>query len=653
MHRIIKGSEMPDIRIERAGARFVARFAFSHAVKDIVKAAGFRFDATRKVWWTADPAVAARCAGSTEELAATLSAEAAKKRVSDEAAIAASRATDTAVEIPAPPGLEYMPYQKAGIAYALSRPATLIADEMGLGKTIQAIGVINADTSIHRAIIICPASLKLNWARELQRWLLRAIDISIDRIGTGISIINYERVAALRAEIDVTVSDLLVVDECHYLKNGKTKRTISILGKGDRDPAKRVAPIAARRRLFLTGTPVVNRPVELWPILHAIDPDDLGRSWNGFTARYCGAHHNGFGFDTSGATHLLELQAKLRASVMVRRLKADVLTELPPKRRQVVVIPANGAAARAVAAENAVAERHEARLTTLRVAVELAKAGTDTEYDAAVAALSSAGRILFTEISAARHHTAVAKLPIVIEHLRESIEVGKVVVMCHHVDIAAAIAAELHGVVLTGETGITDRQARVDRFQTDPDCRLFIGTIGAAGVGITLTAAAHVVFAELDWVPGNISQAEDRCHRIGQAGNVLIQHIVLDGSLDARMAEILVEKQRILDAALDRAAELPEARHFEAPAERAATAATTRKDIDLESVSISPEAIEAAHHGVRRIAAFCDGAAQRDGLGFSKIDAAIGRSLAECTRLSPRQAVIAAKLCQKYRRQLA
>jgi SWI/SNF-related matrix-associated actin-dependent regulator 1 of chromatin subfamily A len=129
----------------------------------------------------------------------------------------------------------------------------------------------------------------------------------------------------------------------------------------------------------------------------------------------------------------------------------------------------------------------------------------------------------------------------------------KIVVFAHHRDVVSEIAAgfEDAAVTLTGEDTPEARQAAVDRFQTDPACTLFVGSIRAAGLGLTLTASAHVVFAELDWVPANMTQAEDRTHRIGQRESVLVQHLVLQDSLDSRMARMLIKKQRVLDEALD------------------------------------------------------------------------------------------------------
>jgi SWI/SNF-related matrix-associated actin-dependent regulator 1 of chromatin subfamily A len=641
------------ITIERQGNRYIARFPFSHATKDIVKAAGFRFDGASKLWWTTDPEKAARVA--QPGIAAELTARAAEIREQLTAAIASSAATDAAIDVPAPDGLAYLPYQRAGIAYAMSRAATLIGDEMGLGKTIEAIGVINADPAIKSVLVICPASLKLNWRNELSRWLTRPLSIGICNgvfPATEVVIINFDILGKQRAAIDARQWDLLIVDEAHFLKNPKAQRTQAVYGKWDRDESKRITPISARRRLFMTGTPIVNRPIELWPLIQNIRPEGLPRSWRDYAIRYCNGHQSRFGWDVSGASNLPELQQKLRSSIMVRRLKKDVLTELPPKRRQIIVLPAEGEAIAAVKAESAGYAAIEARLESARVVVELAKAGDDkAAYELAVAELRDLTNAAFTQISQLRHDTAVAKVPQVIEHLTEALDSDeKVVLMAHHHDVVDAIAEAFPGAaIITGEVAVNKRQAEVERFQNDPACRLFIGSIQAAGLGITLTAAAHVIFAELDWTPGNMTQAEDRCHRIGQRDNVLVQHLVLDGSLDARMAHTLVAKQEVIDRALDRETELPAAPVF---ADTPATANASVSMIAAEAATIAPAARAAILVGLQMLAGVCDGARNLDNAGFNRIDTAIGKSLAMCDRLSPKQAALGARLVRKYRRQL-
>jgi SWI/SNF-related matrix-associated actin-dependent regulator 1 of chromatin subfamily A len=179
--------------------------------------------------------------------------------------------------------------------------------------------------------------------------------------------------------------------------------------------------------------------------------------------------------------------------------------------------------------------------------------GDHEAYSAAMRELHKGLKIGFEEMAALRHATAVAKIPHVIEHVRGCLEnVDKLVVFVHHHDVAnALLEAFPNAALVTGEIKPGSRTAQVDQFQHDPNCRVFIGSIQAAGVGLTLTAAQLAIFAELDWVPGNINQAEDRLHRIGQLGSVLIQHLVFVDSVDSYMANMIIDKLETIEAALD------------------------------------------------------------------------------------------------------
>ena len=266
--------------------------------------------------------------------------------------------------------------------------------------------------------------------------------------------------------------------------------------------------------------------------------------------------------------------------------------------------------------------------------------------------MRTAARVAFTEISRERRRVAVAKLPHVVEHVRAALEsVGKVVVMAHHHEVVDGLRdglAEFGTVLLDGRTSTAPevRQGIVERFQTDDAVRVFVGGIQAAGVGLTLTAASHVVFAELDWVPANISQAEDRCHRIGQHDSVLAQHIVLAGSLDERMAHITVEKQRLADASLDvKAAEEP-ALAFAEPA----TGKIRPNVMRASAVAFDPADTPAVHNALRSLASMCDGAVDLDGMGFNALDTYMGRRLAAEDTLTAAQAVVGLKIAMRYRR---
>lgn len=565
-----------------------------------------------------------------------------------QAAVALSKAAASDVDLPHPEGLDYMPFQKAGIQYALTHSGVLFGDEMGLGKTVEGIGVINADPAVTTAIIVCPKSLKLNWQRELSRWLTRPLTVGVangDFPDTDIVVLNYESVTKYADQIAARTWGACIVDEAHFIKNPKAQRS------------QAVKAIKATRKIRLTGTPIVNRPNELYNII-----EDLGGSWGSFFSfakRYCNAHQNGFGWDFSGASNLDELQRRLRETCMVRRLKADVLTELPRKIRQIVEVEADSAdQKRAVKAETKHEQASEERLAFLRAQVEMSKAESDEAYQAAVATLAKASQVDFTEMSRLRHETALAKVPAVITHILNALEDDesrKIIIAAHHHDVIAALGeglAEFHPVTLTGENNEKERQAAVDTFQADPACRVFIGGIQAAGVGITLTASSHVVFAELDWVPGVITQAEDRAHRIGQTETVLVQHLVLAESIDARMATMIVAKQRVIDSALD--INHPErAAQVYAPKQAAATHETKPDELAKVAATLTDEQIASIHAALRTLAGMdADWASDLNGIGFNKIDTALGHSLAERASLTPKQAALGLKLCKKYHKQL-
>lgn len=515
-------------------------------------------------------------------------------------------------------------------------------------NTVQGVGLINLDESLRKILIVCPASLKINWTRELRRWLTRDLTIGIADSQylppTNVVVINYDILT--KHDLGAIAWDMVVSDEAHYAKNPKAKRT------------KALFAIQARRRVLLTGTPIVNRPIELWPLISYLDPD----RWNSktffrYARRYCDAKQVPAGrrmvWDFSGSSHLDELQDTLRTTIMVRRLKSEVLTELPPKVRQVIEIPTNGAS-EVVAAERSAHELLE-DVERAEAEVDVAELADDRDaYEAAVMRLRSLrGGAMFDELSRIRHETAVAKIPYAIEHIEGAIEAGgKVVVFAWHHDVIEALAEAFgrKAVVIYGETSLQDRQSAVDRFQTDDSCRVFIGSIGAAGVGLTLTASSHVVFVEFDWVPGNMEQAADRCHRIGQRNSVLVQLLAFDGSIDARIAHTIVRKQRIIDDALDSAA--PTAEQL---ADRVTSAEDGRAKRDASAPALPPLSVDqvaAIHLGLRMLAGMCDGAQAEDGMGFSKIDTHFGHSLAARGELTEKMARAGQRLVRKYRRQL-
>jgi SWI/SNF-related matrix-associated actin-dependent regulator 1 of chromatin subfamily A len=610
-----------------------------------------------KVWWTREKVKAMKYLEIADEAAKAALEERQKLE-------AASRATATDESFPRPEGLSYLPYQKAGIAFAKQLQGTLIADEMGLGKTIQAIGVINATPEIMKVLVLCPAVVVRNWEREMKKWLVR--DLRVEAIlgrdlpspKADVVITNYDKLigklgASLLEELMRRSWDLLICDEVHVLKNPKAQRTIAVFGS-DRQGVKGLDS-RARRKIYLTGTPIMNRPAELWGIVHSLNPQEFN-NWFAFMKRYAGAVRGEYGWDLTGATNLDELQAKLRQSVMIRRKKNDVLKELPPKRRYLVEITPDESdreANRAIDEEIEAYEEYEDTIADLRAKADLARLeGKEEEYKKIVSQLRDAGRIAFEKISSVRHKTALAKVPYVISHLEEMFEEGieKVIVFAHHSDVIEKIREKFKdvSVKITGEMTAQQRDDAVRAFQTAKNIKLCIASIRAAGVGITLTAASNVVFAELDWVPAMVTQAEDRAHRIGQPSAVTVQHLVFDRSIDVRIAKALIRKQEIYDQALDEEKKVA-AVDAESPV---AASEAERPPIPQKDVEVPEDFIRAVHSALRFLAAMCDGAQSRDGFGFNKYDARVGRDLATKPVLSPRQALFAGRLVVKYKKQL-
>lgn len=638
---------------QEAGA-FVADFPFDK--KDIPKAAGFQWNRVAdKKWATKDPHIAAKLIAYADTTARQMLDTVAQER---EQNLRLSRAHDLDIDLPCPDGLEYMPFQRAGIAFMQDKQAVLLGDVPGLGKTIQVAGFINTHPDIKSALIVPPASLKINWQRELEKWLVRDYTIAIADTSTGIPdtdivIVNYDILHKLNAA-DYEW-DLVALDEAHLIKNSRTLRSKAL--KGERKNIKGKGwtwvrdPIRSKYRIALTGTPIPNKVKEIYNILNWLDPG----TWNNyiaFTKRYCAAGQGRYGWEDDGASNLEELQDRLRSTIMVRRLKEDVLKELPPKRRVVVPLPVNGSASK-VDAELIAYQAHVERIDTIKAEMALAKAAEDTAaYTSAVARLREATQVMFTEMARIRAETAIAKAPIVAEHCATVLDGSdndyKIVVFAHHKEVVKLLEEKLsdYGTVkLTGDTSMQARQEAVDRFQNDQSIRVFIGNIQAAGVGLTLTASSHVVFAELDWTPANVSQAEDRCHRISQVNSVLVEHLVFDGSLDAKMAKTIVRKQAVIDKALDDPYELPD------------DIATIEEETPAPAPAAPPaltDALRSAVMDALRIIAGMDEdyAAAQNGVGFNRYDSKIGHSLAAAGDLTDKQAALGYKVVRKYIKQL-
>lgn len=424
------------------------------------------------------------------------------------------------------------PFQLDGVKWLESKDGTgLIADEMGLGKTIQALAWLKLHPE-KRACIIVPASLKLNWAREIKRWLpgtpfkiLSGTTPHTIQNGTRIVIINYDILGKWEKVIGSMNPEVLVVDESHYIKNPKALRT-----KAVKDLAKRCS-----HQIFLTGTPITNRPAEFFTTLNLLDPREFP-SWFSYVKKYCGARMGRFGWEIGGATHTDELHERLTKTLMIRRRKEDVLKDLPPKRRMVVPIEISNRAVYQKAENDLLGWLKE-------------KFGSGRAEKAAQA--EALARFNYLKQLAAEGAREMQ-----VQWIKDSLDTnGKLVVFTvHHatIDFLKEELREYGPVVVDGRVSLEERQKAVDRFQKDENCRVFLGNIKAAGVGLTLTASSNTVFCELGWTPGEHDQAEDRVHRIGQnADSVNAWYLVAERTIMEEMAEILDQKRVVLDAVLD------------------------------------------------------------------------------------------------------
>ncbi|XP_026157049.1 DNA annealing helicase and endonuclease ZRANB3 [Mastacembelus armatus] len=440
-----------------------------------------------------------------------------------------------------------MPFQREGVEFALSRNGRcMIADEMGLGKTVQAIAVAYAYRHEWPLLVVVPSSMRYPWIEELERWIpeLQPGDINLvenksDTMGISSSKVTVLGYGLLSTDARHLVEALsrqkfavIVVDESHYLKSRNAART------------KVLVPFIqkAKRAILLTGTPALGRPEELFTQIDALYPMRFG-TWTDYAKKFCNAHFKYFGFrrhwDCRGASNLDELHQQL-SQIMIRRLKAEVLTQLPPKVRQRIPFDLPKEAAKEASASFAEWER---LMSGLRSGVT----ATDSSLTEVIGLVTQMYK-----------QTAIAKAGAVKDYIKMMLEAEqlKFLVFAHHHTMLqacteAVIECKAGYIRIDGKVPSSERIKLVHKFQTDPETRVAILSIQAAGQGLTLTAASHVVFAELYWNPGHIKQAEDRAHRIGQTASVNVHYLIAKGTIDTFMWSMLNRKESVTGSTLN------------------------------------------------------------------------------------------------------
>ena len=428
------------------------------------------------------------------------------------------------------------PHQIEGIAFLLGRRRALLADDMGLGKTRQSVLAMVEAEAEGPYLVICPASVKRNWAREIQLVLptaepavvgpapLPSIDFR-DWV-----IINYEILGKHLEGLLAFEWKGVVFDEAHYLKNHQSQRS--------RNAAKLVKAIQHEPVVHaLTGTPMTNRPRDLFPLLRLMN-HPLGKSFLSFAKRYCDAYQGDFGLVADGASNIEELTVQLHG-VMLRRTKNEVL-DLPPKVRTWLDVELHPYAIQHF--NNAVRE-----FLTKFDAPEPMEAIEDQPEN-------PERRQAVGRLTTARRKLAFAKCRHTIKFVENALEQGeKVILFTTFLNTLERFHKHFgdQAVYVFGEVPAEARQNRVDQFQNDESVRLFIANMHVAGVGINLTAGRQVVFNDLDWVPANHWQAEDRAYRIGQTGTVNVTYMIARGTVDEFVKTVLETKAALMDALVE------------------------------------------------------------------------------------------------------
>ncbi|KRW98986.1 P-loop containing nucleoside triphosphate hydrolase [Pseudocohnilembus persalinus] len=432
-------------------------------------------------------------------------------------------------------------YQREGIQFVCKHNGrVLIGDEMGLGKTAQGILSAYLFKRQGKVLIICPASLQYNWRNEIIFWLgihrnyIQVLQTTREQIyeDSEYIIMSYEKATKKADELENIGLSVCLVDEAHYLKNFQAQRTQTLV------------PLIQKLKhvILLTGTPSLGKPKDIFNLCHILRPDAF-KNFFDFANRYCDPKKNQFGMDFDGSSNENELHFILKENLMIRRLKKDVLTQLPDKIRQKVEIESD-------------------KKITKQIAQFLSRISTNPkDQDKIIDDIAEGGERqphFYEIISQCYKLTAEAKKASVIEYLSDLLENSemKFIIFAHHKTMLDAIQEfakkkKVDHIRIDGSTEVQRRQQMVDQFQHQAKTKLAILSITAAGVGLTLTASSNIIFAEMLWTPSLMAQAEDRAHRIGQKNSVLCHYLIGKNTIDDKLYRTLDKKTEVVSSILD------------------------------------------------------------------------------------------------------
>ena len=461
------------------------------------------------------------------------------------ALIHASRATDADIEVA---GLPLLGYQRAGVQYALDARRCFIADDMGLGKTIQSIATVEA-AGAYPVAVICPPSLVLNWKAEYAKWLPeKNVAVVTDRKsfpdkGTyDVVVLGWSNIAHWAEQ--VKGHQALIADESHYAKSYDAQRTKAVVKVAKTVPADGLV-------LALTGTPVTNKPAE-----YAAQLEMLGRLKDfggkmGFYRRYCAAFRDKWGhWHLEGNSNLDELNEKLRSTCYVRRVKEQVLLDLPP----VVQAPMLISGAAGAMTEYRKAEANIVEWLVERAAQIAEELGVSVKSAKVRARMAAESNEHLVRMSVLRRLAARAKMEAINEWVEQVVGEGrKVVIAAHHREIVDELSHRFGGLRIQGGQDVAEVEEHKARFMKEScaEAPVIVLSIQAAKTGHTLTSAQDVLFVELPWNWADVEQTYSRCHRLGQEGSVTATYMLAAGTVDEEIYDMVQRKRSVVAAATD------------------------------------------------------------------------------------------------------
>ena len=415
-------------------------------------------------------------------------------------------------------------HQKEAIQKLVENKKFILADDMGLGKTTSTI-IAALEAGSKKVLIICPATLKINWKREIENYSDKPVYIAEGKnfsTDADFVIINYDIIKNFHdtkkkgeSQILDANFDLVVVDEAHYIKNATAQRTKLI-----NDLVKKVD-----RLWLLTGTPMTSRPIDYFNLLSLIE-SPVAKNWMAYAIRYCQGYQFNVGgrkvWNVMGASNLEELRDRT-TGLTLRRLKENVL-DLPDK----IITP-----------------------VYLRLKSKMYEEIMGEYYDwyDKNPEESKSLTVQFTKLTKIRQVIADEKIAQTIELAENIVEQGKkVIIFCNFTDSLNKICEHFGktAVKLDGSMSKPQRQHSVDGFQENDKVKVFVGNIKAAGVGLTLTAGEAVIMNDLSFLPSDHAQAEDRAYRYGQKNNVLVYYPIFENTIEGIIYDILNNKKQVI-----------------------------------------------------------------------------------------------------------